>query len=145
MRRGEVLDVRKEGVLGFSFSPTTFFPLPSSLFFKNMPLIQVKTSIAQPDQAIVEQILKSLSAELAKQVSKPESYVMTAFEAAVPMTFGGTFDPVCYMEVKNIGTMSPNQTKAMSQGFSQKINQILGVPVNRIYIEFADAKGAMWG
>jgi phenylpyruvate tautomerase len=110
-----------------------------------MPLIQVKTSIAQPDKAIVEQLLKSLSAELAKQVSKPESYVMTAFEAAVPMTFGGTFDPVCYMEVKNIGTMKPNQTLAMSQSFSQKINQILGIPVNRIYIEFADAKGAMWG
>jgi phenylpyruvate tautomerase len=125
--------------------PSSFFLLPSSLFFKNMPLIQVKTSIAQPDKAIVEQLLKSLSAELAKQVSKPESYVMTAFEAAVPMTFGGTFDPVCYMEVKNIGTMSPNQTKVMSQSFSQKINQILGVPVNRIYIEFADAKGAMWG
>jgi phenylpyruvate tautomerase PptA (4-oxalocrotonate tautomerase family) len=129
----------------FFLLPSSLFPLPSSLFLKNMPLIQVKTSIAQPDQAIVEQLLKSLSAELAKQVSKPESYVMTAFEAAVPMTFGGTFDPVCYLEVKNIGTMKPNETKAMSQSFSQKINQILGVPVNRIYIEFADAKGAMWG
>ena len=70
---------------------------------------------------------------------------MTAFEPDVAMTFGGTTDPVCYIEIKNIGSMNPNQTKAMSQDFCQQINQALGVPVNRIYIEFGDAKGAMWG
>ncbi|PSB12961.1 hypothetical protein C7B76_21605, partial [filamentous cyanobacterium CCP2] len=37
------------------------------------------------------------------------------------------------------------QTKAMSQDFCQKINQALNVPTNRTYIEFADAKGSMWG
>jgi phenylpyruvate tautomerase PptA (4-oxalocrotonate tautomerase family) len=49
------------------------------------------------------------------------------------------------VEVKSIGSMSPAQTKAMSQDFCQVINEKLGVPANRIYIEFADAKGAMWG
>ncbi len=110
-----------------------------------MPLIQVKTSIAQPNKSDVEMLLKSLSSALAQHLGKPESYVMTAFEADVPMTFAGTTDPVCYMEIKSIGTMQPNQTKAMSQEFCQKINQTLGIPINRIYIEFADAKGFMWG
>ncbi|NET37460.1 MAG: hypothetical protein F6K19_36455, partial [Cyanothece sp. SIO1E1] len=32
-----------------------------------------------------------------------------------------------------------------SQEFCTKINQTLGVPPNRIYIEFADAQGGMWG
>ncbi len=41
--------------------------------------------------------------------------------------------------------MKPDQTKAMSQEFCQEINQSLGVPENRIYIEFADAKATMWG
>lgn len=110
-----------------------------------MPLIKVQTSVAKPESSQVEGLLKTLSASLAKHTGKPESYVMTAFEAGVPMTFGGTQDPVCYIEVKSVGSMSPTQTKAMSQDFCQTINEAIAVPTNRIYIEFADAKGSMWG
>ncbi|MBL1174681.1 phenylpyruvate tautomerase MIF-related protein [Pantanalinema sp. GBBB05] len=110
-----------------------------------MPLIKVQTSIAQPEPTQVETLLKNLSASLAKHTGKPESYVMTAFEPGISMTFAGTFDPVCYVEVKSVGSMSPTQTKAMSQDFCQQIHTTIAVPTNRIYIEFADAKGAMWG
>lgn len=110
-----------------------------------MPLIKVQSSIASPDRSTVEAFLKQLSLRLAKHTGKPESYVMTAFEPEVPMTFGGTVEPVCYIEVKSVGTMSPAQTKAMSQDFSQIVVETLGVPANRTYIEFNDAKGAMWG
>ncbi|GAA6615962.1 phenylpyruvate tautomerase MIF-related protein [Scytonema sp. NUACC26] len=110
-----------------------------------MPLIKVQTSVSTPTKAEIEKLLKNLSAKLAKHTGKPESYVMTAFETEIPMTFGGTTDPVCYIEIKNIGTMLPQQTKEMSQDFCQEINQVLGVPQNRIYIEFADARATMWG
>lgn len=110
-----------------------------------MPLIKVQTSVTAPDKSVVEGLLKTLSAKLAQHLSKPESYVMTAFEPEVAMTFAGTFEPVCYVEIKSIGSMQPNQTKAMSQDFCQEISQTLGVPKNRIYIEFADATGTMWG
>jgi phenylpyruvate tautomerase PptA (4-oxalocrotonate tautomerase family) len=110
-----------------------------------MPLIKVQTSVSAPEKAEVESILKTLSAKLAKHTGKPESYVMTTFEADIPMTFAGTTEPVCYIEIKSVGTMKPEQTEAMSQEFCQQINQTLGVAKNRIYIEFADAKGAMWG
>lgn len=110
-----------------------------------MPLIKVQTSVAVPEKAKVETLLKTLSSALAKHLRKPESYVMTAFEPNITMTFAGTTDPVCYIEIKSIGNMTSDQTKSMSQDFCQQINQTLGVPANRIYIEFADAKGAMWG
>ncbi|MBW4646407.1 MAG: hypothetical protein KME23_26025 [Goleter apudmare HA4340-LM2] len=110
-----------------------------------MPLIKVQTSVTAPEQAEIEVLLKSLSAKLAKHTGKPESYVMTAFEAGISMTFAGATDPVCYIEIKSVGTMKAEQTQSMSQDFCQQINQSLGVPKNRIYIEFADAKGAMWG
>ncbi len=109
-----------------------------------MPLIKVQTSIA-PDTAQVEPLLKTLSARLAKHTGKPESYVMTAFEPGIAMTFGGTTDPVCYVEVKNVGTMSSALTQAMSQDFCQIVSEAIAVPPNRIYIEFADAKGYQWG
>ena len=110
-----------------------------------MPLIKVQTSVSAPEKPEVDALLKDLSASLAKHLGKPESYVMTAFEPDVAMTFAGTTDPVCYVEIKSVGTMSPTLTKSMSQDFCQKINQALGVPMNRTYIEFADAKGSMWG
>lgn len=110
-----------------------------------MPLIKVQSSVSQPEPAAVESLLTTLSANLAKHIGKPESYVMTAFEADIPMTFGGTFDPVCYVEIKSVGSMSSDQTKSMSQAFCSQISEKLNVPVDRIYIEFADAKGYMWG
>ncbi|MBE9181488.1 hypothetical protein IQ268_23280 [Oculatella sp. LEGE 06141] len=110
-----------------------------------MPLIKIQTSVTAPAKTEVEAMLKRLSASLAKHLGKPEYYVMTAFEPEVPMTFAGTTEPVCYIEIKSVGTMNPAQTKAMSQDFCQQVNEAIGVPTNRTYIEFADAKGAMWG
>lgn len=110
-----------------------------------MPLIKVQSSTKNINDNQVQNLLTTLSAKLAKHLGKPESYVMTAFEQNINMTFAGTFEPVCYVEIKSIGTMSPTQTKAMSQDFCDEINQQLGVNSNRIYIEFTDAKGAMWG
>jgi len=109
-----------------------------------MPLIKVQTSVPAPDKTQVEAMLKDLSASLSDHLGKSESYVMTAFEADVPMTFGGTTNPACYIEIKSVGSMG-NKTKAMSQDFCAKVESALGVPKNRTYIEFADAAGAMWG
>lgn len=110
-----------------------------------MPLIKVQSSVSAPEKSEVDTLLKSLSASLSKHLGKPESYVMTAFEPDVLMTFAGTTAPVCYIEIKSVGAMNPTQTKSMSEDFCGKISQALGVPTNRIYIEFADAKGSMWG
>ncbi|MGL5872780.1 MAG: phenylpyruvate tautomerase MIF-related protein [Xenococcaceae cyanobacterium] len=110
-----------------------------------MPLIKIQSSIQTADKNEVENLLKNLSSLLAKHLGKPESYVMTAFESDATMSFAGTFEPSCYVEVKSIGNMTSAQTKAMSQDFCQQIEQALGVSANRIYIEFADAKAFMWG
>ena len=109
-----------------------------------MPLIKVQTSLPVPARAQVEAMLKDLSSSLAAHLGKPESYVMTAFEGDVPMTFAGTTEPVCYVEIKSVGTMGA-KTKTMSEDFCTKIEDTLGVPKSRTYIEFADAPGAMWG
>jgi len=109
-----------------------------------MPLIKVKTSLPTPERAQIDAMLKDLSSSLAAHLGKPESYVMTAFEGDVPMTFAGTTEPVCYVEIKSIGTMGA-KTQTMSADFCSKIEDTLGVPKSRTYIEFADAAGAMWG
>lgn len=109
-----------------------------------MPLLKLQTSLPAPDQPQVETLLKDLSASLAKHLGKPESYVMTSFEGGVPMTFGGTTDPTCYIEIKSVGTMG-SKTKAMSQDLCAQVESVLGIPANRTYIEFNDSPGSMWG
>jgi phenylpyruvate tautomerase len=92
-----------------------------------MPLIKLQTPL-QPEPAAVEELLKSLSAALAKQVGKPEAYVMTAFEGGIPMTFGGSADPCCYVEIKSVGQFSAEQTRAMSEFFLQRHRGSFGDP-----------------
>jgi phenylpyruvate tautomerase len=109
-----------------------------------MPLIKVQTSVVV-EAAQVDRLLQQLSTRLAHHTGKPESYVMTLLELATPMTFGGTTEPTCYLEIKNVGSLSPALTQTMSQDFCQQLQDHLGVPADRVYIEFSDVKGAMWG
>ena len=59
-----------------------------------MPFLKIQTSVSQPDSASIDALLTLLSTKLAKHLSKPESYVMTAFEPNLRMTFAGTFDTI---------------------------------------------------
>lgn len=111
-----------------------------------MPLLSVKTSISSPEATQVTALLKQLSKQVAHHLGKPESYVMTSFAAGVPMTFGGTGDqPVAYLELKSVGTLSPASTQTMSAELCRIIEQQLGVPPGRTYIEFAGCEGYLWG
>jgi phenylpyruvate tautomerase PptA (4-oxalocrotonate tautomerase family) len=110
-----------------------------------MPLIKIHTSGALPDDEKISALLTDLSALLARRFEKPESYVMTCLAQPARMTFGGTFEPACYAEVKNIGTMSPALTKTLSADICDRLSAALGVAKDRIYIEFNDAKAHLWG
>jgi phenylpyruvate tautomerase PptA (4-oxalocrotonate tautomerase family) len=109
-----------------------------------MPLIKVQTSAAAEGVQVCD-FLQHLSARLATHTGKPETYVMTILEFNPHMTFGGSCEPTCYIEVKNVGTLTPTQTSSMSQDFCSQVEQALGVAQNRTYIEFNDAKGYLWG
>lgn len=109
-----------------------------------MPLIKIQTSVATPEKSNIESMLKELSSSLATHLGKPESYIMTSFEGDVPMTFAGSTDPVCFIEIKSVGTMG-SKTKAMSEDFCSKVETALGVPKDRTYIDFVDSAGSMWG
>jgi phenylpyruvate tautomerase PptA (4-oxalocrotonate tautomerase family) len=109
-----------------------------------MPLIQVFTSAPSPgewDRAL----LSDLSALLAKRFGKPERWVMTCLVPGVAMTFGGGAEPAAFVAVKNIGTMTPDDTAILSREICDRLNRALGVPLDRIYIDFADAVDYRWG
>jgi hypothetical protein len=109
-----------------------------------MPLCRILTSANVPEKARTT-FLTELSRFVAGALRKPESYVMTSFTHVSAMTFAGTTEPACYVELKNIGTFTPEQTASLSADLCARIEKALGVPPSRTYIEFSNAAGHLWG
>ena len=108
-----------------------------------MPLVRL-TSSAQRSPAASQALLRSLSRLVADRLGKPEDYVMTCFVPA-SMTFAGTDEPCAFLELKSIGRFSPQQTRDLSKVLCPLVGEALGLPPSRVYIEFQDAKGDLWG
>ena len=110
-----------------------------------MPLLQIQTSSKAASGGALGGLLKTLSAELARELGKPESYVMVAFESDAELLFGGSSEPACFAALKNIGTFTPSQTERLSALLTQHLSTALSVAPNRIYLEFVNAQGHLWG
>lgn len=107
-----------------------------------MPTFQIQTSTPAPAPP---GLLKGLSALLARELSKPESYVMVSFQGALEMSFGGTLEPACFATLKSIGTFTPAQTEKLSALLTRELSGALGVAPSRIYLEFVNAQDYLWG
>jgi len=109
-----------------------------------MPLIQVFTSAATPADG-AKGLLGELSKLAAARFGKPERWVMTCLVPGLPMTFGGDRAPAAFVAVKNVGKLAGDDTEVLSKEICARVSRALDVPTDRIYIDFADAVGAMWG
>jgi len=105
-----------------------------------MPYLKVQTN----KDVKKDDLPEKFSAKLAESLGKSESYVMVAFEDNVNMSFGGNKKPTAFMELKSIG-LKANMTEDLSKMLCTLAHQELGVAKNRVYIEFKDAPGKMWG
>ena len=110
---------------------------------RRMPLIRIVTSAEVTANA--EGLLSDLSGLLAREIGKPEAYVMTCLEPRAAMTFGGTTESACYVEVKNVGPLGPELTKRLSAAITERVARAIGVKGARLYIEFSESKGHHWG
>lgn len=110
-----------------------------------MPLVNVYTSAQPPAEEKANGLLRDLSLTSARLLGKPESYVMTCLVPRADMTFGGSSEPSCLVEIKSIGGLTPECTARLSEAVSLLLHDGLGVPLNRIYIVFADVPAHLWG
>jgi hypothetical protein len=62
------------------------------------------------------------------------------------MSFGADASrPACYAELKNVGTLSPGRCEQLSAILCRELSGGLDVSADRIYVEFTNADGALWG
>lgn len=108
-----------------------------------MPYLSIATN--QPSSgAHREELLRKASALVAAELGKPERYVMVEWRHSPEMLFGGDDAPLAYLELKSIG-LPADATGGLSAQLCALVTDQLGVPADRIYIEFADAPRHMWG
>ena len=110
-----------------------------------MPLLNLFSSAQAPDEPARSQMLRSFSSLLAKELGKPERYVMVGLAPRMDMSFAGSREPACYAELKNVGRLSADKVEKLSAILCDAIAKALALPRDRIYIEFTNADGAMWG
>lgn len=106
-----------------------------------MPFIHITTNQTVDKEAEILMEISKLSAE---KLGKPERYVMTALNSSVPMTFNGNDEAAAFVECKGIG-LGQDKAKIMSEAICTYLEEELSIPSDRIYIEFSDVKGNMWG
>jgi phenylpyruvate tautomerase PptA (4-oxalocrotonate tautomerase family) len=108
-----------------------------------MPYLKIQTN-QSVDGARGQAIITKASAMVARQLGKPENYMMVTIQPGTPLVFAGQADPAAFLELKSIGLPSA-KTKALSKALCEFVEAELKVPKDRIYIEFANADGGMWG
>ena len=108
-----------------------------------MPLLSIQTNQPITDDQRND-FLKRASTTVAEALGKPERYVMVAVIHNPAMLFGGTDEPLAYLELKSIG-LPGDATSDLSRTLCELMQETLGIPADRVYIEFADAARHMWG
>lgn len=111
-----------------------------------MPLLSLLTSAPEPSAARQAEIFSRLTTFLARELEKPEGYVMVVLKAGAHLSFGGDASTAaCYAELKNVGKLTPARVAALSQLLCSELEATLRVNPARIYIEFTNSLGTMWG
>lgn len=108
-----------------------------------MPLLKIQTNKAI-DENTAKTLVRDASASVAEWLGKPERYVMVSLEHNPDMLFGGSDEPLAYLELKSIG-LPESKTGDLSGQLCNLLGTSLDVPADRIYIEFSDAARHMWG
>ena len=108
-----------------------------------MPYLKVKTN-RPVDEDAGRRLIERASTRIAEALNKPERYVMVDLSINPQILFSGTRDPCAYVELKSIG-LPDSQTRDLSQTICDLLENELGIPAERVYIEFMDVPRKFWG
>jgi len=106
-----------------------------------MPVLLITTNVTIDNADALAKQASKLTAEI---LGKPESYVMVSINGAAELIFAGTNDPCAHLMLKSLG-LPESETRAYSEKLCGFIEQQLGVPPSRTYIEFFNPERHMFG
>lgn len=108
-----------------------------------MPYLRITTS-QSIDAERKQNLLKAASKMVAAELGKPEQYMMVSAETPVAMLFAGTDKPCAFLELRGIG-LPESKAGKLSQLLCDLLESQIGIPQDRVYINFADIQPSLWG
>jgi phenylpyruvate tautomerase PptA (4-oxalocrotonate tautomerase family) len=108
-----------------------------------MPLLKLETTVGLSDDKR-KALLISLSKIVAETIGKPEQYVMVTANP-VAMLMSGQPGEAALVDVRSIGGLSGHVNRQLSQKICRLLQESLGVPPSRIYLNFTDVGPGNWG
>lgn len=108
-----------------------------------MPLLKLETTIL-PSEDKRKTLLASLSKAVAGAIEKPEQYVMVTISQAAIFMSGKPGD-AAFVDLRSIGGLSGDVNKKLSQQVCKLLTDSLGIPPDRVYLNFAEIEASNWG
>ena len=108
-----------------------------------MPYFSIETN-QTADQVSSPELMKKTSAFIADLLGKPESYVMISIKPGTSLVFGGSDKPAAFVRLKSIG-LPKDRCPELSDKICSYIAKELGVPGDRIFIDFKDLERNLFG
>ncbi|XP_062332687.1 macrophage migration inhibitory factor-like [Osmerus eperlanus] len=101
-----------------------------------MPVFVVHTNVAKED--VPQELYSEATVELAKAMCLPEKYFCINIIGSQTMTFGGTSEPCAHCDIRTIGRINEEQNIKYSKLLCGLLKKHLGIPSNRMYVDFFD-------
>jgi phenylpyruvate tautomerase PptA (4-oxalocrotonate tautomerase family) len=108
-----------------------------------MPLVKLQVSIPL-DAGKKDALLKLLSSMVAKEIGKPERYVMVTIEETAIIMSGKT-GPAAFADIRSVGGLSDDVNRKISNKVCSLLKEHGGISGERVYINFSDVPASDWG
>jgi len=108
-----------------------------------MPLLKLETTVSLSDPQR-QQLLGSLSKIVAETIGKPEQYVMVTISPSAIVVSGKPGD-AAFVDIRSIGGLNAGVNRLLAQKVCALLVQTLGMPQDRVYLNFTDVEPGNWG
>ncbi len=89
-------------------------------------------------------LLASLSKLTSQTIGKPEQYVMVTVSPSAAL-MAGKAGETAFVDIRSIGGLSGEVNRQLSQKIGKLLQESLGIPANRVYLNFTDVPASHWG
>jgi len=111
-----------------------------------MPLLNIHCSSKGINNDRISQIEDKASSILSETLSKSADYIMIRISVGENIAFAGDgVTPAIYMEVKNVGVITPEKSRELAEKLTALTHRTLEVAPSRTYIEFQQSERHLWG
>jgi phenylpyruvate tautomerase len=108
-----------------------------------MPLMKLQLSENIDDEKKTT-LLSCLSRIVSDSLGKPENYVMVILEQGSFLMLGSEGN-AAFADIRSIGSINSRTTLDLTQRLCRYLDELLGIPSNRVYINFTDIAAENWG